>query len=48
MAEIAFDVMLDTGVLVDPLPLWENEWIRPERFGNPALIETIKREGLRV
>ena len=25
MAGIAFDVMMETGVLVDPLPLWEDE-----------------------
>lgn len=48
MAGIAFDVMLETGVLVDPLPVWEDELKRPEWFSNPALIETIKREGLRL
>lgn len=46
MAGIAFDVMLETGVLVDALPLWEDEWMHPERFGNPALIENIRREGV--
>ena len=48
MAGIAFDVMLETGVLIDPLPLWEDELKRPETFSNPALIENIKREGLRL
>jgi predicted nucleotidyltransferase len=48
MAGIAFDVMLETGVLVDPLPLWEWEVANPETFGNPALIENIKREGVRM
>ncbi len=48
MAGIAFDVMLETGVLVSPLPLWEEEFLQPERFSNPALIENIKREGLRL
>jgi DNA invertase Pin-like site-specific DNA recombinase/predicted nucleotidyltransferase len=46
MAGIAFDVMLETGVLVDPLPLWEGELKRPELFSNPRLIENIKHEGL--
>ena len=41
MAEIAFDVMLETGVFVDPLPLWEDELRRPEQFSNPALIANI-------
>ena len=45
---LAFDVMLETGVLIDPLPLWEDELKRPETFSNPTLIENIKREGLRL
>lgn len=46
MAGIAYDVMLETGVLVDPIPLWEDEWTHPERFSNPALIENIRRDGV--
>jgi transposase-like protein len=48
MAGIAFDVMLETGVLVSVLPLWEDEFRQPEQFSNPALIANIKREGLRL
>lgn len=48
MADIAFDVMLETGVLVEAIPLWEDEWEHPERFSNPALIENILREGVRL
>ena len=46
MAGIAFDVMLETDVLLDPLPLWEEEWHHPERFSNPALIAAIQRDGI--
>lgn len=48
MAGIAFEVMLDTGVLVEALPLWDDELKSPESFSNPALIYTIQREGLRL
>ena len=48
MAGIAFDVMLETGVLVDAIPFWEEEWEHPERFRNPALIENIRRDGVRL
>jgi hypothetical protein len=48
MAGIAFDVMQETGVLVDPLPLWESELKRPESFSNPKLIENIRRDGLKL
>ncbi|TAN48154.1 MAG: nucleotidyltransferase domain-containing protein [Methylococcaceae bacterium] len=46
MAGIAFDVLLETGVLIEALPLWETEWEHPEQFNNPALIENIRREGV--
>jgi len=46
LADIAFDVMLETGILIEAIPLWEDEWAHPERFSNPALIEQIRREGV--
>lgn len=48
MAGIAFDVMMETGVMVQALPLWESELKRPDSFSNPALIENIRRDGLRL
>ena len=46
MADMAFDVMLATGLLIDALPIWEEEWQHPETFNNPALLENIRREGV--
>lgn len=46
MADMAFDVLLETGVLVEAIPFWEGEWQHPETFGNPALIQNIRREGV--
>jgi uncharacterized protein len=46
MADIAFDVMLETGVLVEAIPLWEAEWEHPEIFNNPALLANIRRDGV--
>lgn len=46
MAGVAFEVLLDTGVLVEALPLWEDEMEHPELFSNPALIENIRRDGI--
>lgn len=48
MAGIAFDVLLDTGILVQALPLWSDELAHPEQFSNPALIDVIRREGIRL
>lgn len=46
MAGISFRAMLETGILVDALPLWQSEMEKPELFSNPALIENIQREGV--
>src|SRR5262245_54416723 len=46
MADAAFEVLLDTGVLIEALPLWEDELLHPSHFNNPALIESIRREGI--
>jgi predicted nucleotidyltransferase len=48
MADIAFDVLLETGILVEPVPFWEEEWRHLEGFDNPALIENIRREGIPI
>jgi predicted nucleotidyltransferase len=45
MADIAFDVLLETNVYIQPLPIWEDEWERPETHSNPRLLENIRREG---
>lgn len=48
MADVAFDVLMETGVLVQPLPLWADDLAHPDRFANPALIHNIQAEGIRV
>lgn len=46
LADLAFEVLLETGVLIEALPLWQEEWEHGETFSNPALIETIRRDGI--
>jgi hypothetical protein len=48
MADEAFDVLLETGVRIQPLPIWEDEWAHPDRYSNPRLLKNIAREGLRL
>ena len=48
LSGIAFDVMLDTGILIQPVPIWEDEWAEPQHFSNPALIANIRKEGVRL
>lgn len=46
MNDIAYDVLLESGIRIQPLPIWEREWAHPEEYSNPRLLENIAREGL--
>jgi len=48
MADIAFDVMLETGIRIEPLPVWEDEWANPGAYRNPHLLHNIERDGVLV
>ena len=48
MADLAFDVLLDTGIKISPLPVWLDEWEHPETYSNPALLHNIARDGVRL
>lgn len=48
MADMAFDVLLETGINISPLPIWMDEWDNPENYANPALLENIAQEGVRI
>jgi len=46
LADIAFDVLLETGIRIQPFPIWEDEWQHPETYSNPRLLANIAREGI--
>ncbi|GAB3498482.1 hypothetical protein GCM10027399_23710 [Curvibacter fontanus] len=46
MADMAFDVLLDTGIRIQALPIWEDEWEHPEQYSNPELLKNIELEGI--
>jgi len=46
MDDIAYDILLETGMRIQALPIWQNEWQHPERYSNPYLIKNIQRDGI--
>lgn len=46
MADVAFDVLLETGINISPLPVWVDEWDHPETYSNPRLLQNIAAEGV--
>jgi len=47
MADAAYDVLLETGINISPLPVWLDEWKHPENSTNPALLRNIAKQGVR-
>lgn len=48
MSDVAYDVLLDTGIIISPFPIWLDEWEHPEQHSNPVLLGNIAREGIRL
>ncbi|WP_420389687.1 nucleotidyltransferase domain-containing protein [Marinobacter sp.] len=46
MTRTAFDVLLQTGVRIQPFPIWETEWRKPGAYSNPTIQLNIAREGI--
>lgn len=41
MADVAYDVLLEVGIRVSPLPVWLDEWMHPDTHCNLALLRNI-------
>ena len=48
MDDIAYEVLLDTGIRIQPLPIWQNDWMNPENYSNPSLLKNVQAEGIPV
>jgi predicted nucleotidyltransferase len=46
MADVAFDAMLQSQILISPLPIWMSEWEHPQDYSNPELLRAIAEEGI--
>ena len=46
MADVAFDVLLETGIKLSLLLVWFDEWEHPENYSNLALFQNIASGGL--
>jgi hypothetical protein len=48
MSDVAFDVLLETGINISPLPIWIDEWEHPENYSNPDLLMNIATDGVQL
>ncbi len=46
LAELAYEVFLDSGILIQPVPVSLAHWLNPERFPRPGFLRNVAREGI--
>ena len=46
MSTLAYDVLLETGINISPLPIWLDDWEHPEQARNPLLLRNIAADGV--
>ena len=44
--DLAYDILLETGVIIQPIPISKTDWLHPEAYSNPRLLQNIAREGV--
>ncbi len=46
LSGLAYDVFLETGVLIQPVPISSSDWAHPEGFPRPSFLRNVAREGI--
>jgi predicted nucleotidyltransferase len=46
LAELAYYSYLDTGIMVQPVPIAVEDWLNPEAFPRPGFLRNVEREGI--
>ena len=46
LSGLAFDVFLETGILIQPVPISSENWVNPDRFLRPSFLRNVAREGI--
>ncbi len=46
LAELAYYAYLDTGIMVQPVPIAIEDWLNPAAFPRPGFLRNVAREGI--
>jgi predicted nucleotidyltransferase len=46
LAGIAWDVFVDTGIMIQPMTIAFEDWLHPDGFLRPGFLKTVDREGI--
>jgi predicted nucleotidyltransferase len=48
LADLSYDLLIDTGVEVQGWPVRESAWRNPEAHRNPSLVRAMRRDGRKL
>jgi hypothetical protein len=46
LAGLAYFVFIDTGIMIQPVPIAIEDWLNPETFSRPRFLRNVEREGI--
>jgi hypothetical protein len=46
LAGLAYYAYLDTGIMVQPVPIAIEDWLNPGKFPRPGFLRNVEREGI--
>lgn len=46
LSGLAFDILLETGILIQPVPISSRDWDDPEHFPRPSFLRNVAHEGI--
>ncbi len=46
LSDLAYDIMIETSLEIQPWPISEDEWSDPDRHANPFLVRSMRRDGV--
>lgn len=46
LSGLAYDIYLETDILIQPVPISAEDWAHPDRFSRPSFLRNIRREGI--
>jgi len=45
---LAYDVFVDTGIMIQPVPVSSLDWADPDSFPRPSFLRNVAREGIQL
>jgi len=48
LSRLAYTVFVETGVMIQPVPVSSRDWADPDHFPRPSFLRNVAREGIQL